>query len=77
MFVAPPGDGGSDDCVSNRGDLKMVDTIRELKVDELENVAGGGGGNSGGSGNSDASDGPLSSKELKSIIWGGSHGGKN
>ncbi len=54
----------------------MSDEIRELKVDELENVAGGGGGSSGESGNPDTSGGPLSSKALKSIIWG-SYGGKN
>jgi hypothetical protein len=54
----------------------MIDAMRELKVDELENVAGSGGGSSGDSGGCDTS-GPLSSKELKSIVWGGSHDGKN
>jgi hypothetical protein len=52
----------------------MSDTIRELKVDELENVVGGGGASSG---NSNTSDWPGSSKSLKSIVWGDHHGGQS
>jgi hypothetical protein len=49
----------------------MTDTIRELKVDEVENVVGGGGSNSATG--SDSIDSVLTSKTLKSIVWGNGH----